>query len=738
MKSKGIAKRLFAIIICLSVLLSITVPAYAETADNNEDTLIVGVPTDRCPIFYIDNETNEITGIGADLMFTAAQEAGYKVVFQQISEPSLKEALDSDKYDVLMPFGSAIDSASGKATIVSENLIQTPFTLVTEGKRELPPFGSLKVGMLQSQKGIAESINNIYPGMVIVTFETTDDCVKALRANEVDALLHNSFVWSYVLQKPAYSDLIVQPSTMFTMDFRVGTTNTPEGAAIISRLNTGIAQISDTRRQAVTLDYTSRRLYKYDFYDFIYSYWLIILFAFLLFLAIIIIAVEKTKVMKKRHNEDIQNLMTHDPLTGILSMDGFRKRVEELLRENPKIPYFLSYNNIRDFKFINDRFGRSEGDELLKFWAQISKESLKENEAIGRITADRFAVLRNIMSDEDMRSDEINVINPVRNYFIDRGMENPVNLCSGIYVLTPNDHKNIDVDHMLDMALIAEKRVRKNHDNSFAFYNPEQWEKGKRMADIIYSLPSAIESGDIQVYYQPQINYETKEIIGAEALSRWNHKKLGVISPSEFIPILEDTGLVFDLDKYVWETVCRDLSALNEKGIHIAFSINVSRLDIREDRDIPELFSNLIKKYKLSPDQLHIEITESAYVEDTEELINTTNKLREYGFKVEMDDFGSGYSSLNMLKEVNVDRIKLDLNFLTSSGNEKKSETILSCVIQMIRELEIELITEGVETAEQADFLQSKGANAMQGYYFYKPMPIADFEKLKEGTPDND
>ena len=204
------------------------------------------------------------------------------------------------------------------------------------------------------------------------------------------------------------------------------------------------------------------------------------------------------------------------------------------------------------------------------------------------------------------------------------------------------------------------------------------------------------------------------------------------MQPSVFISTLEETGLIFDLDSYIWNAVCRDLHRWNELGLHQSVSVNVSRCDIREDRDIPAYFNKLVKTYGLSPDQLRIEITETAYVENPAILINTTERLRKLGFQVEMDDFGSGYSSLHMLKEVPVDRIKLDLHFLTNSGSSEKGRIIVSYMIQMVRSLGMNLISEGVETDEQVRFLQSQGSSEMQGFYFYKPMPAKDFENLRE------
>ena len=490
-------------LLCLIIAASFAVmPAFAASGESVGEKLTVGIPVDRCPIFYPDADTGEAVGIGVDLMRYAAEAAGYTALFRPIQEKTLKDALDNEAYDIVMPFGSAITSTAGQPMVVSENLMQTPFTFVTtKGNHGLPPLDDLRVGMVRSLSGAIETLGQLYPGMEIYAYETMSDSVKALRAGEVDALLHNSYIWSYVLQKPAYSDLAVQPSTVFLMDFRAGTRDTSRGRAVIERLNDGIAALDDPHRQAIILDYTSRNLYRYSFSDYLHQYGLVLILVVLLIALIIAVAVQRVRFVHKENEEKIRRLMTFDPLTGLLNMNGFRKRVEELLQTHPDKRYFLFYNNIRDFKFINDNLGREAGDELLKFWAGKSLENLSEDEAIARVDGDHFAVLRLITDDEDLREDERNVLTPVQNFFIDRGKGHRVQICSGIYVLTPKDFRDIDVDHMLDLARVAEKRIRNSRKGDFEFYNPEQWQKGKRIAEIINYLPAAIESGDIQVWY---------------------------------------------------------------------------------------------------------------------------------------------------------------------------------------------------------------------------------------------
>ncbi len=259
---KSAERTLRALFFVTIALFCAAVPAFAasEGSISGRDALTVGVPADRCPVFYIDADTGELTEIGVDLMRFAADKAGYDVTFRVIGEGTLKEALDSEEYDLLMPFGSSVESASGRPTVVSDNLMKTPFTLVTESGSNMPHLNELRVGMLKSLEAGAETVRGLFPGIVIIMYDNMPESVEALREGKVDALMHNSYVWSYVLQKPAYSDLSVLPSAVFSMDFRAGAPDTPSGREIIRRLNGGIAELTDTFRQAVVLDYTALSL----------------------------------------------------------------------------------------------------------------------------------------------------------------------------------------------------------------------------------------------------------------------------------------------------------------------------------------------------------------------------------------------------------------------------------------------------------------------------------------------
>ena len=710
---------------CLVAIAVLLVPSLARA----NDRLVVGVPSDRCPISYPDPQTGEPVGIGVDLMRLAAQESGFDASFEFIGSQTIKDALDNPSYDVVLPFGSAIKSASGQASVVTENLMRTPFTIVTPSNRNVSDVSTAQVGMLSSQSGVAETVKQLYPNMKISLYDTMDECVSAVRSNEVEALLHNSYVWSYVLQKPAYSDLEVKPTAMFSMDFRAGTLDTPDGRAMVERLNEGIAKLDDTRVQAVALDYTSRHLYRYDVFDYIHQYGVVIALVGALFVSIIVISIQRRRALVLRQEERVRHMEDHDALTGALSLHGFRSRARELLRKNLDSPYILVYANIRNFKYVNDSMGMDAGDDLLKFMSDRMDAFVSSYEAFCRVGGDHFALLVLATGDKSIARLEHLVINPVRSYFIDRGNDQPIQVSGGVYVISGDDRMNGDIDHMLDFARVAEKRARKSKQDGYEFYNPDQWTREKWTAGVVAHLPKALSGGEIMVWYQPQVDFGTGSVVGAEALCRWNHSTLGWLSPADFIPALEESGLIFDLDRYVWDTACRDLARWNAMGHRMAVSVNMSRCDTWGDVDIPELFAELVREHGIDPDQLRIEVTESAFVEDTQLLVETTARLRELGFAVEMDDFGSGYSSLHMLKEVPVDRIKLDLRFLSDQGDLQRGRIIVSTMIELVERLGMDIIAEGVETEEQAVFLSNHHCNVMQGYWFYRPMIVGDFEQ---------
>lgn len=449
--------------------------------------------------------------------------------------------------------------------------------------------------------------------------------------------------------------------------------------------------------------------------------------------------------------EENRRLAYMDELTGCPNKKGFLEVVRKSLEQHPEYQYGMCYCDINNLSYVNSTYGYEVGNELLRYWIGCVKEFLSDDEVVGRISGDYFAIFLNMggAGRRQELEDYCQMIQRKVNLFfkrIDRHFN--VMIYSGIYMITSADIASMAFDQMLDRALIAQKSAKESGDNRIAYYNEEQWEKQRRSIEITQHLTESIKNGEIEAWIQPQYalseedvaadgtlvasgENQRRRLIGGEVLSRWDSSFLGRISPAEFISVLEARGQIYELDKFIWEQACRYLRRwLDLEGCEVVpLSVNISRRDVMED-DLCSVLYGLLDKYCLTPDLLHLEITESAYMNEPEKLIRIVQELQEYGFTIEMDDFGSGYSSLNMLKEVPVDTLKMDLRFLKETGSARKGGNIISSIIRMSQGLNISVIAEGVEKVEQSDALRNMGCLMMQGYYFAKPMPCDEFEKL--------
>ena len=423
MKRISVQKRIiFAVIFTIVMLINCSgITLHAATWDNLE-TIVVGVPTDRCPMLY-ENQNSNITGIGVDLLRLAAADAGYNIIFKPIGDMTLKQALDDEEFDLVMPLGSAIKSEQGKSSITSEALLQTPMTLLTLNNKELPELKNTKVGMLSSQAGIVESIRNLYLGLEIVLFDNLEDAVDALYKNKVDALLNNSYVWSYVLQKPAYSKLYIHPTVMITMDFRAGTLDTPEKHEMIERLNRSIRRLTASQKQAIILEHTTKKLYKYNVYDYLYQY-SIFFISLVIITLLVLLYVRQLRRAKKIAEEaskaksDFLASMSHEIRTPINVIMGIGELISREATDTKMKQYAYSINSSANslLCLINDvlDFSKMEAGKLKIRSDQYSLSNLISDVEImikSRAESKGLAYLMNVNEDtpDELIGDEIRI-----------------------------------------------------------------------------------------------------------------------------------------------------------------------------------------------------------------------------------------------------------------------------------------------------------------------------------------
>jgi diguanylate cyclase (GGDEF)-like protein len=427
------------------------------------------------------------------------------------------------------------------------------------------------------------------------------------------------------------------------------------------------------------------------------------------------------------HTKEVENLAkehylaTHDRMTGLYNKEYFYEKAAERLCENPYEQLIMVCSDVQNFKMINDVFGTRMGDELLGRIGQAIREQTYPGEIYGRLESDRFALL---MRKEDYR-EQIFVKQPQDVVQIDSDICYPINVYIGVYEI--ND-RTIPVSVMCDRAIMAIRTIKGSYDKHVAYYDEALRNEMLQEQELAGSLEGAIADGQFRLYLQPQTTADG-QAMGAEALVRWQHPQKGLLMPGEFIEALEKNGMIVKLDQHVWELACMQLRKWKQQGnTQMYLSVNISPRDFYF-LDIYRVFTELVEKYEIEPRNLKLEITETAVIMNLERQIELIEKLRKSGFVIEMDDFGSGYSSLNMLKNIQVDILKIDMAFLGRTSDEERGRKILKMVIELSKELGMPVITEGVETKEQVDCLTEIGCEMFQGYYFAKPMPIAEFEE---------
>lgn len=412
---------------------------------------------------------------------------------------------------------------------------------------------------------------------------------------------------------------------------------------------------------------------------------------------------------------------SHDSLTGLLNRDQFYEDVHDMVNKYHDTTFYLICSNIKDFKFINEIFGMEKGNQVLIKQAKLMASNPSERTICARLMNDRFALcLPREEFDEKRVADSIKELQ--REF---SGNSFHLHTYMGVYEIRDRDEA---VSIMVDKANIAADTIKNNYDCCVAYYDEHLLEISIEQRRLLGEFEPALQNDEFVMYLQPQVKRDGAAK-GAEALVRWVHPSRGILTPYAFIDILENAGLIYKLDLYIWEKAAQKLAEWKEKGYgsyHI--SVNISTKDFYII-DIYETFTGLINKYGIAASNLHLEITETTLMTDFEKNMNIIHKLQGVGFRVEIDDFGSGYSSLNMLKDISADVLKIDMGFLRKSENEVKGQDILESIITLAGKIGMDVITEGVETKKQLDMLTMMGCHEFQGYYFSKPVPVSEFEE---------
>ena len=421
-----------------------------------------------------------------------------------------------------------------------------------------------------------------------------------------------------------------------------------------------------------------------------------------------------------KHQQEIYEA-THDKLTGLFTKEHLFNQIKNKVSSETETSYSIAYLDIKDFKMVNDIFGNDTGDLVLKRVANWIRENATEGWAYGRLSGDAFGICYPTSTEKlDL------VQRRLSKFVISNGsIDQHILMHVGIYrIIDPS----IDVSIMFDRAHLALTTIKNEYNIHIAIYDDNMRKQLLWDQKISTELEGAIENRQIVPYLQPIVDNKGT-IIGAEALVRWIHPEEGFLPPFKFIPVFEKNGMIAQVDKYIWRSACEIISSWNGDKANLFISVNISPKDFYF-MDVYAEIKALVEEFKIEPSRLRIEITETVMMTEAESRMAILSKFRKSGFIVEMDDFGSGYSSLNQLKDMPLDVLKIDMKFLSKAEDNHRAETILRNVLRLSSDLGLFSLTEGVETEDQYKMLNEMGCNLFQGYYFAKPMAVADFEKL--------
>ena len=420
-----------------------------------------------------------------------------------------------------------------------------------------------------------------------------------------------------------------------------------------------------------------------------------------------------------------------DPLTGLYNRDYFYRHAVLFDQRHQDISTDALIVDINHFRTINERFGTKYGDEMLrKIGASIRGIVGDDGGIVCRRSADTFMVYCPHLDDHAAFLESIR-----KSVIADSDEIGNVHLRMGVYADTD---KQMDMERRFDRAKMASDSVRGSFTKTVGMYDRTIHDKELYAERLMDDFSRALEEKQFVVYYQPKFDVrpEIPVLASAEALVRWIHPELGMISPGVFIPLFEENGLIQALDQYVWDRAAAQIREWRDRfGVTVPVSVNVSRIDMYDPHLIDKLAA-ITENNGITPAELFLEITESAYTEDSEQIIGTVNSLRDLGFRIEMDDFGTGYSSLNMISTLPIDALKLDMQFIRNAFSKKKDIRMLEVIVDIADYLSVPVIAEGVETKEQLDTLRNMGCDIVQGYYFSKPVPPEEYEKYVEESKD--
>lgn len=675
-------------------------------ASNN--TLRVAYNANWIPLIYQNDGRPE--GILYALLRQIASTGGLNFTFvpaQSIQE--MERMLAENEVDLLAYYPRTRQQKLHPIEItLTKSYMDIPLSLAVHSDLSKSLSKVEDIAIPTGQSDIARIALELYPNASIHYYPDAYACLNAVNTARVDAALENDFISSQLLKSFDNIDLIAQTSGPYSVHIGI---SPGADSRLLSILNKSITQLTTEEVNTAVLTNSVQAVNTHLIYHLWQQHWVGIVAALTLIAALVIL---RWKRVLERHAYT-------DPLTGCRNQAKFVRDIKRRLHDHYNGRYALVCFDIDRFKVINDIYGFRGGNQVLLEAANALASCVERDELFCRSSGDNFIAL--LTNDQTLEArvgfwlDKIRTIPWTEEHL--RFM-----VSAGVYVMNePID----DIHIAIDRANLARQHAKMSYDK-LVIYNETMRKQVLRKQEIESSFDKALANNEFVVYYQPKYSVNNNEIIGAEALVRWIPSSGKLIYPDEFIPVLENNASIVKLDLYVFSRVCEHLSKWLQAGFSpYPISVNLSRVHLYQEHFYREYLS-IMRRYQVPFYLVELELTESTLFENQQQLIIVLEQLRKQGLLISMDDFGSGYSSLNLLKDLPIDTLKLDREFFNTSMNNRRGMTIIESIVHMAQQLDILVVSEGVETEEQVAFLRKIHCNVAQGYFYAKPLPLEEYE----------
>ncbi len=696
---------------------------------SSQGAIKVGYMEDYLPFCAKDAETGQLTGALKDyLEYASGVIQNTDLQFEPIAFDTIGEAMDalrSGQVNCVFPANFGESDAEEMELVITPSVMSAEiFEIIrTDAKENFASRQNVKAAVDEGNVNYEKMLSEKFPDFEKVYYPDIKACLEAVADGEADTVLVSNFRYNN-LTKLCNKLSLTPVSTDISMEnaFMLKSGNTE----LYSILNKTISMVPSSKTNSVMTKYISEKEEELTTLEFLMQHLTELLAIVIGVLALILLLVIHILMNKEkaRKSEKLIASAETDHLTGVYSKNFLFEYARSMQEKRRKKPMDAIVLDIERFHSINSLNGHEFGDTVLSTFGQQLKSVFDGSGAlVGRIEADHFCVFR---WHENNYKDLLNKLQGKMNEMLPN-----VNVYLRMGVL-PGSTK-LDPEIMYDRVRIACNMSRGQYNKQpIVVYDDSVREKRNYQQRLINDLKRAVKNQEFEVYYQPQYDIQSEPPVlkSAEALVRWRHPELGMIFPGDFIPLFEEHGLIGEVDKCVWKKAARQVALWKSKyGRVIPVSVNLSRVDIF-DPMLEKTLDGLLRDNRLDHSALKLEVTESAYTENADQVIRIIESLRKKGFEIELDDFGTGYSSLGMLSSMPIDVLKMDRSFIVNMHNSKTAVQMVKLILDLAKEMKIPVIAEGVEDKTELMMLKEMGCDIVQGYYFSKPLPVEGFEEL--------